>query len=261
MMHAMLKSSEPIFAVADIVRSVRFYVDVLGFEREWLYGTPPVHAGVAMDKFQLMFSLRPALAEQCAGHEHFFRVDDVKAMFERHKTAGAPMVEELVNKPWGMSEYKVRDPDGYHLRFAGAEIYERPASAAESLPPHIRIDLAAPTHEDARRLFRSVNWEDDPRVEAAIPRSVFSVTAADTRNEKIVGMVRVVGDGKAFTLWDVVVDKDYQGQRIGSAMLERAIAELKKIARPGTFIGLFTHKPAFYERHGFQLRGGMSRPL
>ena len=166
----MLMSSEPIFAVADIVRSVRFYVDVLGFEREWLYGTPPVHAGVAMDKFQLMFSLNPKLAARCAGHQHFFRVDDVKALFEKHKSAGVPIIEDLANKPWGLSEYKVLDPDGYELRFTGAEQYERPATATQSLPPHIRVEVGSIASEDARRLFRSVQWEDDLRVEAAIPR-------------------------------------------------------------------------------------------
>jgi predicted N-acetyltransferase YhbS len=53
----------------------------------------------------------------------------------------------------------------------------------------------------------------------------------------------------------------YQGQRIGSAMMEAAMAELRKVGRSGAFVGLFTGKPGFYERLGFRLDGGMHTTL
>ena len=108
-----ITSSEPIFAVADVVRSVRFYRDVIGCYNECCWGDPPVHAGVRWGNVQLMFSKRPELAEGSPGHQHFFRVQNVRALYDRHKSMGAPIVHALANRPWGLSEYVIRDPDGY----------------------------------------------------------------------------------------------------------------------------------------------------
>ena len=130
-----ITSSEPIFAVSDIERTVRFYRDVLGAQNEWLWGEPPCHAGLRLGKFQLMFSLNKVLAPRCAGAQHFFRVEDVQSWYDRHKSAGAMIVHDIENKPWGSREYTVRDPDGYELRFAGPEKYERPTTATDEQLP------------------------------------------------------------------------------------------------------------------------------
>lgn len=255
-----ITSSEPIFAVRDVQVSVRFYCDLLGAGGEWIWGDPPCHAGVKLGKHQLMFSLNRELAEKCAGVQHFFRCEDVQGLYKQHKSAGAPIVSDLENKPWGLCEYTVRDPDGYELRFTGPEKYERPKTATESLPPHIVIEMRPPTVQSAGDLADSVAWpKDAQRMGAAIQRSTFCITARDTRDPsgKIVGMLRVVGDGKDFMIWDVMVQKEYQSQRIGSAMVEAALGELRKVAKKGSFVGLFTMKPEFYERLGFVNGGGM----
>jgi ribosomal protein S18 acetylase RimI-like enzyme/uncharacterized glyoxalase superfamily protein PhnB len=255
-----ITSSEPIFAVSDIVRSVRFYRDVIGFEHEWLWGDPPTHAGVRWGNMQLMFSLRPQLAAKVAGLQHFFRVQNVRALYDRHKSQNAPIIHDLENKPWGLSEYVIRDPDGYELRFAGGEIYERPKTATESLPSHIKIELRTPTVDDARMLFRSVNWGDDePTTAASFKNTLICLTALDTRDNppRTIGMTRVVGDGKHYTIWDVVVHPDYQGQKIGTALMESALTELRKTAKKGAFVGLFAAKPGFYEKLGFTKGCGM----
>jgi N-acetylglutamate synthase-like GNAT family acetyltransferase/uncharacterized glyoxalase superfamily protein PhnB len=255
-----ITSSEPIFAVTDIVRSVRFYRDVVGFESEWLWGEPAVHAGVSWGRIQLMFSLNPALAERSKGNQHFFRVQNVRELYDRHQSVGAPIIHDLENKPWGLSEYVIRDPDGYELRFAGGEIFERPKTATESMPAHIKIQRKLTSLEDALMLFRSVNWGDDrEKTEASLKQSLICLTASDTRENppKTVGMTRVVGDGKHYTIWDVVVHPDYQGQKIGTALMETALAELRKVAKKGAFVGLFAAKPGFYEKLGFTRGCGM----
>jgi predicted N-acetyltransferase YhbS len=55
-----------------------------------------------------------------------------------------------------------------------------------------------------------------------------------------------------------MVHPDYQGRRIGSAIMETAMAELRRRARPGSYVGLFTGKPDFYKRFGFGSGAGMS---
>src|SRR5205807_641885 len=105
---------------------------------------------------------QPQMQGKTEGLMHMFRVDDTRASYERHKAAGAPIIRELENKPWGLSEYVVRDPNGYHLRFGGPEIYQRKPTATEALPAHIRIERRTPTLDEYMRLNESVGWLPDP---------------------------------------------------------------------------------------------------
>jgi predicted enzyme related to lactoylglutathione lyase/GNAT superfamily N-acetyltransferase len=254
--------SEAIFAVSDVRQTVRFYREVLGFESEWLWEDPPTFGGVRWGKAQIMFCLQPDLAEKVVGHQHFLRVDDADALHAKHLAAGAAIVSPIENKPWGGREYTVRDPNGYHLRFMGPAKYERPKTATEALLPHIRIELRVVTLEEFIALHQAVGWIYQPSIlESALQKTHSGATAVDTRDETAVGMLRVCGDGKAFTIWDVIVKPSHQGQKIGSAMIAVALAELRKSAPRGTFVGLFTGKPEFYERLGFCDGHGMHLPL
>ena len=81
------------------------------------------------------------------------------------------------------------------------------------------------------------------------------------RDNLPVGVVRVTGDGRYFMIWDVIVRPSHQGQKIGTAMMELAVAELRRRGPRGAFVGLFTGKPEFYERVGFRRDGGMHLAL
>lgn len=254
----MLKSSEVVFAVSDVVQTVRFYRDVLGFESEWLWENPPTFGGARWGHVHVMFCLQPDIAGKIEGHMHWFQVDDVNALHARHKAAGAPIVSEIGDKPWGFREYTLRDINGYHLRFAGPTEYARPITATELRPPHIRIDVRKATLEEYLKITTAVGWnKDESTMPQALEQSLFCVVATDARSSQAVGMLRVCGDGRYYTIWDVMVMPDYQGQKIGTAMLEAAMAELRRIGPRGAMVGLFTGKPKFYERLGFREGGGM----
>jgi predicted N-acetyltransferase YhbS/uncharacterized glyoxalase superfamily protein PhnB len=258
-----LKSSEPIFAVADVLDTVRFYREVLGFEGQWLWGDPPTFAGLRWGKVSVMLCRQPELAGEIEGHMHFFDCEDVDALYERHKTNGAPIISEIENKPWGRREYAVRDVNGYHLRFAGPIAYERPAGASRVLPDFIRVIERLPTVQESATLTKAVGWNNDPETIAlALRNSLYGVVAVDTRSgdaAEVVGSIRVVGDGaKFFYVQDVMVVPQFQNQRVGSAMMETVMAWLKKTARKGASVGLFSGKPEFYERFGFTPGYGMS---
>ncbi len=60
-----IRSSEPIFPVADVVATVRYYRDVLGFAEEWVWGAPPDFGGVRWGKVGAMFALQSG--PDCAG--------------------------------------------------------------------------------------------------------------------------------------------------------------------------------------------------
>lgn len=261
-----LTRSEAIFAVADVPATVKYYREVLGFEGEWMWGNPPTFAGLRWGKVHLMLCQQPEIAGKIEGHQHFFFCDDVNAMHGRHTAAKATIVAEIENKPWGFREYTVRDINGYHLRFAGPLTYERPVTARSALPDFIRLDERLPTVEEFASLTAAVGWHADNAImTTALRNSLYGVIAVDTRDEKndrIVGSIRVVGDGaRFFYVQDVMVIPDLQGQRIGSAMMESVMHWLKTTAPKGAYIGLFTGKPGFYERHGFHSGAGMSRVL
>jgi uncharacterized glyoxalase superfamily protein PhnB len=256
-----LTKSEAVFAVSDVRETIAFFRNVLGFESDWLWGDPPVHGGAAWGKFQVMFSKRPELAAKIEGHSHYFFVDDVDSLYERHKSAGANIIRDIQNQPWGVREYTLREINGYHLTFAGALTYDRPSTATDLLPSHVRLDKRVATLDEYVALRKSVNWGVDV-VPQVLERSLFGIVAIDTRDNQTVGMLRVCGDGRYFTIWDVIVATPCQGQKIGSAMMELAMSELRKIGPKGAFVGLFTPRPAFYERFGFAPdSGGMHTML
>ncbi len=47
-----------------------------------------------------------------------FRVDDVDAVFAKLTTAGAPVVQEPTDQPYGVRDCAVRDPSGNMVRLA-----------------------------------------------------------------------------------------------------------------------------------------------
>jgi GNAT superfamily N-acetyltransferase/catechol 2,3-dioxygenase-like lactoylglutathione lyase family enzyme len=258
----MLNKSEAIFAVDDVLETIRFYREVLGFDGQWVWGTPPTFGAVRWGQVQVMFCQQPEMKGRVEGHQHMFRADDIQSLYSRHKELAAPIISEIENKPWGMREYTVRDINGYHLRFAGTPTYERPASATDLLPSHIRIEKRLATLDEYVRLTEAVGWTKNlSTMPTALERSLFCIVAIDARDGRAVGMVRACGDGRYYCIWDVVVLPEYQGQKIGTAMMEATLAELRKIGPSGAFVGLFTGKRAFYERLGFVAEGGMHRPL
>lgn len=252
----------PILAVPDILAAMDYYTRVLGFEREWIWGDPATHAAVGRNGVQIQLTLNPHVAERAAGTEYFLFVDAVDEFHALHRGNGAKIVSPIENKPWGAREYTVCDLCGYELRFAGQPPYERPADARSTLPGNIRLIQRLPTVEEYLELVKSVNWTYKAEiVVAALAGSISGIVAVDesaTGGPKTVGMLRIVGDGAAaFYIQDVVVMPSHQNQRVGTAMVEAAVAYLRATTPGGGWLGLFTIKPSFYERLGFQFGGGM----
>jgi predicted ester cyclase len=57
------------------------------------------------------------------GVEIVIEVDDVERCQERVAASGHPILEPLQDRPWGLRDFRISDPDGYYLR-----ITSRPAS-------------------------------------------------------------------------------------------------------------------------------------
>jgi len=259
----MISKSTAVLAVADVRQTVDFYVSVLGFKLHWLWENPPTFGCIGMGQIEIFLSRRPDLVGKVESHGHYFWAEDLETLHAQHVAAGAPIIEPIENKRWGIREYTVRDCNGYHLRFAGPQTYERPPTATDALPPHVRIDAGVPDYETFASLFQSVGWAThEGSMRAALANTLIGVLAFDTRDGATIGMARATGDGKYFMIWDVIVRPTHQGQKIGSAMIARVLEELRRSgAPPGAFVGLFASKVGFYEKAGFQKDIGMHLAL
>src|SRR5215471_1435530 len=144
---ATLSHVEPILPVENIIETVNYWHDVLGFADKWTWGDPPNHGGVAWQGAFVQFSHNPKLAATSKGNAIFIRVRNLPSLYEFHQNKNADIVEPLENKPWGMSGYTVRDINGYYVAFAGAPISNREKRGKESLQT-VKIIPRIPTAKE-----------------------------------------------------------------------------------------------------------------
>src|SRR5436305_7093870 len=77
-----LRGSEPIFPVADVVATVGYYREVLGFREGWTWGKPPDFGGVRRGKVGAMFALCSEPRAPIGGQWHSFFVEGIDALYE-----------------------------------------------------------------------------------------------------------------------------------------------------------------------------------
>jgi len=113
-------SAVPVIATADVLATVRYFEQTLGFKQQWLWGDPPIYAGVRAGSALLYITHDPVLAstikERRLSPDIFLWVNDIDAVYSQHLAANAEITEELTTRPWGVRQYVVRDPNGYLLK-------------------------------------------------------------------------------------------------------------------------------------------------
>ncbi len=117
------RTAIPFLACTDVDAAIAFYVERLGFEREWTWGDDgdgPTDGGVRRGDVRLFFFRNSEIASRVHGSEIVIDVDPVDAVYAEHVARKAPITSEIENRPWGVREYSVTDPSGYRLRFSGA---------------------------------------------------------------------------------------------------------------------------------------------
>lgn len=119
----------------DLDRAVEFYVGVLAFHvvRDERHSDAPY---VALERGQVRLGLaqRPDVVDRGArrppvGVELVMEVDDLSADRQRIGLAGWPLVEDLTPRPWGLTDFRFLDPDGFYWR-----ITTGPRSSPERTP-------------------------------------------------------------------------------------------------------------------------------
>ena len=118
-----LSRAIPILFVRDVMETVRFYQEKLGFSVDFLHGNPPFYGAVSRGRacLHLRFVHQPNFAE-LAGREPSLilatiEVDNAEALFEEFRARDVPLAQKLVTQVWGGTDFHVRDPDGNVISF------------------------------------------------------------------------------------------------------------------------------------------------
>ena len=112
-----LCAAATVFVVKDVVRSVEYFRDVLGFHTEFTWGEPVCYAGV--ERGHVAIHLQAASdTKRHPGHGavNVF-VTDVDALYEELKSRGARTLNEPKDYPYGMRDFDLEDLDGNRLCF------------------------------------------------------------------------------------------------------------------------------------------------
>ena len=109
-----------VLAVRDLAGSTAYFVEVLGFSKEWNDGDN--WQAVVRGKVRLMLgrcadALAPA---ELGDHSYFgfFVCDDVDVLWAEFKEKGADIRSGPADKPWGWREMAVATPEGHRMMFA-----------------------------------------------------------------------------------------------------------------------------------------------
>jgi len=61
--------------------------------------------------------VEPLVRSPPHGVEIVIEVDDLVAERDAITATGYPLTEDIVERPWGLADFRLHDPDGYYLRF------------------------------------------------------------------------------------------------------------------------------------------------
>ena len=260
-----LTGVQPILAVRNVMESVTYWHEMLGFPHKWTWGDPPNHGGVHWHNAAVQFTENLNLAAVSEGHSIAINVKNIDALYVLHQTKKVNIVSSLENQPWGMAEYTVKDINGYYVRF-GAPVSGR-IPGVKFLPAHIKVIAGPPTPQDFRNLITSVNWStplSDEMLDSQFRNCVFALSALDTSTGNAIGCAFLLGDNVGFYyVRDVIVHPDYQEMGIGTAMMRELTCWLENNAPDNATVGLFTgdHLAPFYKQFGFMQACGMYKQI
>lgn len=120
----------PVLGVADVVKSVDYFCDVLGFECDRataLYGGEEgavyavlARAGIAVH-LQIRRGTTLTAPRGPQDTDAYFNVSDSDALYAEYKQKTVRVLREIENSAYGLRDFMIETPDGHRLVF-GSEI-------------------------------------------------------------------------------------------------------------------------------------------
>jgi len=118
--HSKIKKMSPQFLVADIDRSIKFYIEKLGFEVDFHY--EDFYAGIIKDGYSIHLKTgQPSIEERKNKRKNqdldiVFSVDGIEDLYTELSRNFVEFTQLLRNMPYG-KEFYIADPDGYIICF------------------------------------------------------------------------------------------------------------------------------------------------
>ena len=106
----------PVFRVSDLDAALDFNTNELGFTLNWTWGEPIVRAGVSLDSVEIQLDCAAAGAPR-GPSVVYCHIQNVTQYYQELKGRGVRFSLELGQRPWGMVDFRVKDPDGNQLGF------------------------------------------------------------------------------------------------------------------------------------------------
>ena len=108
------------FFVADLERSTAFYQQVLGTAPTYQQGSVVAFNLGGVELMLHADGSTPRVSQGSKRGEGFalhLQVEGIHALWERLHQAGVQLDEKPTEQPYGVTEFAVRDPDGYEVEF------------------------------------------------------------------------------------------------------------------------------------------------
>jgi len=113
----------PVLPVRDVMQSLTYYTDVLGFNKvfdQTLEDGTLVNAQVEMSGCHIMLNLNPDEAGlQGGGVYLWIRIEDkdIDALYRDLQSKGVHIVQPIADQFWGDRSFSIKDNLGYNLAF------------------------------------------------------------------------------------------------------------------------------------------------
>ena len=114
---AQIVNSRCVLAVRDLEVSTRYYVQVLGFQKEPI--DAPGWSFLRRDQFRVTLGECPdeRPASELGNHSYvaYWNVEGVDELYKEFMGKGALVTSKPANKPWGLREFGLSTPDGHRI--------------------------------------------------------------------------------------------------------------------------------------------------
>lgn len=156
------ESISPILSVDDLPRALDEYVRVFGFEQAWVWGDPPVIAGLCRGRVEINLTQRGKLGPPGPG-QAYLRAEPIDEVWNELTSRGAAVQVPIEDRAYGMRDFSLRDASGNRLDF-GAPIREsEPPAAGTPSADVMKVFVPAKDFALAKRFYAAIgfrqNWE------------------------------------------------------------------------------------------------------
>jgi len=114
----------PFFIVTDLMESVNFYVEQLGFELQYMADEDGERYFAMLGRGRVTVMLKASglpmpnhTRYEWAGWDAHIGAADPDALYEEFKAKGVPFCQHLTNNTDNLRGFAVTDPNGYRLFF------------------------------------------------------------------------------------------------------------------------------------------------